>query len=98
MVFIYVILGALGLLVIVLFSVQNAAPVTVWFYNWTFNASLAIVVFLSVIAGMVIEGFFIASLGLRRGIRRRRKNTFMSKEEQNQPSKSDLPPPIGSGP
>jgi len=91
MVFLYVFLGAIALLVIVLFSIQNAAPVTVSFYNWRFDASLAIVVFLSVITGMVIEGLFVASLRLRRGIRRRRRKKDVPEEQQSPAPRSDLP-------
>jgi lipopolysaccharide assembly protein A len=47
----------LALIIIVLvaaFSVQNAAPVTISFLLWKFQASLAIVTFLSVLIGAVI--------------------------------------------
>ena len=92
MVFLYVFLGAIALVAIVVFAIQNAAPVTVSFYNWRFDASLAIVVFLSFLAGMVIEGLFVASLRLKRGIkRRRRKTTDAPEEEKTQPPRSDLP-------
>jgi len=40
--------------VIAAFSVQNAEPVTITFLFWTFNASLAIVIFLSVFSGVLI--------------------------------------------
>ncbi len=71
MIFVAAFLGAVALVVVVLFSVQNAAPVTVWFYNWRFDASLAIVVYLSVVAGIVIETLFLVSLRLRRTVKRR---------------------------
>ena len=91
MALVYVLLGAVALLIVIVFSVQNAGPVTVWFYNWKFNASLAIVVFLSVVAGMALEGFFIASLRLRKGIRRRKRTKTILKEEQSQASPVDVP-------
>ena len=48
----------IGVLVIVavvaVFSVQNAVPVVISFLFWKFEASLAIVLFLSVVAGVVV--------------------------------------------
>ena len=40
--------------VVTVFSVQNAIPVVISFFFWKFEASLAIVLFLSVLAGVVI--------------------------------------------
>src|SRR5271157_6029311 len=40
----FVLLAALVLILAKLFAVQNAASVTVWFYNWKFTAALADVV------------------------------------------------------
>jgi uncharacterized integral membrane protein len=48
--------AALILVIIVLvaiFSVQNAVPVTITFFFWRFDASLAIVIFLSVLTGLI---------------------------------------------
>lgn len=48
--------AALILVIIVLvaiFSVQNAVPVTISFFFWRFDASLAIVIFLSVLTGLI---------------------------------------------
>jgi uncharacterized integral membrane protein len=47
--------------IVAIFSVQNAMPVAITFLFWKFEASLAIVIFLSVIAGM-IAGAIIVSL------------------------------------
>lgn len=49
------------LFLVAIFSVQNAAPVAITFLFWKFEASLAIVVFLSVLSGM-IAGAIITSL------------------------------------
>jgi putative membrane protein len=46
---------------VTVFSVQNAIPVTISFLFWKFEASLAIVLFLSVLAG-VVTGVSVASL------------------------------------
>jgi putative membrane protein len=40
--------------VVTVFSVQNAIPVVISFFLWKFEASLAIVLFLSVLVGVVI--------------------------------------------
>jgi uncharacterized integral membrane protein len=40
--------------VVTVFSVQNAMPVVISFLFWKFEASLAIVLFFSVLAGVVI--------------------------------------------
>lgn len=58
--------------VVTVFSVQNAIPVVISFLFWKFEASLAIILFLSVVAGVVI-GVIAAS--------RFRMN--LSKEKQN---------------
>lgn len=49
------------ILLVAIFSVQNAIPVTITFFFWRFEASLAIVIFLSVITGL-ITGVIIAFL------------------------------------
>lgn len=46
---------------VAVFSVQNAAPVTISFLHWKFEASLAIVIILSMISGMII-GALISSI------------------------------------
>lgn len=70
---------------VVLFSVQNASPVAVTFLFWSFNASLAIVIFLSLLSGVII-GAVIALWS------RRRTRT------DHQPSKESPPPdPDASG-
>ena len=49
------------LFLVAVFSVQNALPVAITFFFWKFEASLAIVMFLSVLCGM-IAGAIIVSL------------------------------------
>ncbi len=48
------------LLGVAVFSVQNAVPVTIHFLFWQFEGSLAIVIFLSAVGGM-IAGALVAS-------------------------------------
>lgn len=47
--------------VIAVFSVQNAEPVKIAFFFWAFEASLAIVIFLSVLSGIVIAALIAIS-------------------------------------
>jgi len=49
------------LFVVSVFSVQNAAPAAITFLFWRFEASLAIVIFLTLLCGM-IAGALIATL------------------------------------
>jgi uncharacterized integral membrane protein len=49
------------LILVAVFSVQNAVPTAITFLIWRFEASLAIVIFLTLLCGM-IAGAIIASL------------------------------------
>lgn len=57
--------------IVALFSVQNAAPVAVSFLFWRLEASLAIIVFLSVLAGIVITAIIVFSGQIKQYIKRR---------------------------
>ncbi|MBE0428058.1 MAG: LapA family protein [Nitrospirae bacterium] len=65
--------------VVTLFSVQNAIPVAISFFFWKFEASLAIVLFLSVLAGVVI-GFTAASIFRMKSSRR--KQNLIDREKE----------------
>jgi uncharacterized integral membrane protein len=71
-----VILLFLLILLVAIFSVQNAIPVFITFFFWKFESSLAIIVFLSAICGM-IAGLIIAMLVRMKSDRR--------KEDKSQP-------------
>jgi uncharacterized integral membrane protein len=86
MIFVLAVVGVVMLGVVALFSIQNAAPVTVWFYNWQFSASLAVVVFLSVLTGMVVMALFSLSLRVRRSLRNRAKGAGKEKAGPAAPS------------
>jgi uncharacterized integral membrane protein len=51
------------------FSVQNAVPVTLAFFAWRFSASLAVLIFLSILTGMLIASLFSLSMRLRKSLR-----------------------------
>ncbi|MCL4475437.1 MAG: LapA family protein [Nitrospirae bacterium] len=54
-------LAVIMITLVTVFSVQNAAPVVMSFMLWKFEASLAIVIFLSLLSGVII-GAIVASL------------------------------------
>ncbi|MGD0229229.1 MAG: LapA family protein [Syntrophorhabdales bacterium] len=61
---------------LVIFSVQNANPVTVSFILWQFNASLAIVVFLALVAGVII----MAVISLRMRLKKPKKGCVVKED------------------
>ncbi len=72
------------LTIVVLFSVQNAGPVAVSFLSWQFEASLAIVIALSLAGGMIVGMTVLSLLRLRRSARKKIA-------PGNEPSSSDKP-------
>ena len=59
---------------VTIFSVQNASPVAVSFLFWRFEASLAIVIFLSVLSGILIAVFLLFSGKLRHSVIKQKKS------------------------
>ncbi len=57
-----------------LFAVQNSAPVTVSLLFWKFDASLSIVILLSLLAGAVMASLLFISGMLRRKIKKKEEN------------------------
>jgi uncharacterized integral membrane protein len=53
---------------VALFSVQNASPVAISFLFWRFEASLAIVIFLSTLSGVVVTVIFYSSRAVKKAI------------------------------
>jgi uncharacterized integral membrane protein len=54
-----------------IFSVQNAAPVAIVFLFWSFEASLAIVFFISVLGGAVVASVIYYLVHLKRRLKSR---------------------------
>ncbi|KAF0181083.1 MAG: hypothetical protein FD164_1634 [Nitrospirae bacterium] len=69
------VLAIIVLAAVVVFSVQNASPVAVSFFLWRFEASLAVVIFLSVLAGVIIGLLLSAAYSMKRTGRKRRLET-----------------------
>jgi uncharacterized integral membrane protein len=57
-----IILIVIILAIVALFSVQNASPVAISFLFWRFEASLAIVIFLTVLIGVIVGGILVYAL------------------------------------
>ena len=66
------IVGVITLCIVVLFSVQNAGPVAVSFLSWHFEASLAIVIALSVLGGMITGMTILSWIMMRRSMRKKK--------------------------
>jgi uncharacterized integral membrane protein len=60
--------------VMVVFSVQNAAPVAVAFLSWKFEASLAVIIVLAVVTGILIGGVAASLWRLKRSIKGKKTN------------------------
>jgi uncharacterized integral membrane protein len=58
---------------VAVFSVQNAVPISVAFLSWHFEASLAVVILLSVLAGMVMGMIVVTAIWLRRASIKKRE-------------------------
>ena len=56
--------------IVAIFSVQNAMPVAITFLFWKFEASLAIVIFLSVIAGMITGAIIVSLLKVKSSVKK----------------------------
>jgi uncharacterized integral membrane protein len=68
---------------VVIFSVQNAAPVSVAFLTWKFGASLAVIVFLAFVIGIVVALLFDLALRLRNAARRKAQKAESQKTRSN---------------
>jgi uncharacterized integral membrane protein len=54
--------------VVTVFSVQNAVPVTLSFLVWRFSASLAVLIFLAILTGMLIASLFSLSARVKKSL------------------------------
>jgi uncharacterized integral membrane protein len=66
------IIALLIVAVVAIFTIQNALPVSIMFLFWKFQASLAIVIFLSVLTGVVIASIIFFWLRIRRNRREKK--------------------------
>lgn len=82
----FVIIIVCIMLVVALFSTQNSTPVSVTVLAWTFEASLAIVIFLSATGGLIMG--ILASLLLR--FSKRTRKTPIADTAGRYPNRPDL--------
>ena len=66
------IVAVVAFAVAVVFSVQNAGPVAVSFLSWRFEASLAIVIALSLLAGVIIGMALLTGIRMSRAARKKK--------------------------
>jgi uncharacterized integral membrane protein len=78
------IVAVIALVVVLLFSVQNAGPVAVSFLFWHFEASLAVVIALSLMIGMIAGMTVLSWIRLRRSGRKK-------KAQGSEPARTDKP-------
>lgn len=81
------------LTVVVIFSVQNAAPVAVSFLAWHFEASLAVVIALSLLSGMAAGMTVLSWIRLRRS-RRKKIAPGTTTPGPDKPSIDPIEPPM----
>jgi lipopolysaccharide assembly protein A len=83
--------------VVTVFSVQNAVPVTLSFVVWRFSASLAVLVFLSILTGMVIATLFSLFMRVKKSLpgkgRRVKEAMTQDKPAQDRSSRDWSGPP-----
>jgi uncharacterized integral membrane protein len=60
--------------IVAIFSVQNAMPVAITFLFWKFEASLAIVIFLSVLAGIIAGAIIVSLLRIKPSVKKMTKD------------------------
>jgi len=62
------------LFLVAIFSVQNAVPVAITFLFWGFEASLAIVIFLSALCGMIAGAIIISLMRVKPSAKKESRN------------------------
>lgn len=85
----FLIFSILLAIVASLFAIQNSVPVTVAFFNWRFEGSLAIIILLSTLVGILMSSAILLPLLLKRNWQLRRSRNRLSEIE-----KSNLPNPV----
>jgi putative membrane protein len=60
---------------VAIFSVQNAMPVTITFLFWKFEASLAIIIFLNALTGMITGAIIVLLLKVKPSVKKQQKIT-----------------------
>ncbi len=61
-----IIVALIIVLIVAIFSVQNAAPVAISFLFWQFQSSLAIIIFLCVLSGIIVGSILTFLIRIKR--------------------------------
>lgn len=61
-----VMLALIIILIVAIFSIQNSTPVALSFLFWKFEASLAVVIFLSALTGVIIGAIIVFVIRIKR--------------------------------
>jgi uncharacterized integral membrane protein len=77
-----IILAFIIIVLVTIFSVQNAAPVAITFLTWKFEASLAVIIFLSVLAGIIVATIMSFSWSFRKALKSREREPDKKKPDQ----------------
>ena len=65
-----VILLLIVIALVAIFSVQNAMPITITFLFWKFEASLAIIIFLIALIGMIAGAIIVLLLKIKPSVKK----------------------------
>ncbi len=78
-----IILSIIVIVIVTVFSVQNAMPVAISFLGWQFNASLALIALLFFLAGMLVGMGVLLWMRMRRAARKRSELDQKRPENEN---------------
>jgi uncharacterized integral membrane protein len=76
-------IAVLVIAAVIIFSVQNAVPVSLTFLAWKFGASLAVIVFLAFVIGIIVTALFSLALRLKNAARGRAQKAESLKTGHN---------------
>jgi uncharacterized integral membrane protein len=79
------ILLVIVIVIVALFSVQNAMPVAISFLGWRFDASLAVIALLFFLAGMIAGMGVLSWTRMRRAARKRKEPRQKQSEGEKAP-------------
>jgi putative membrane protein len=77
-----IIVALIIVLIVAIFSVQNAAPVSISFLFWRFQASLAIIIFLCVLSGIIVGSILTFLIRIKRQ-RKEKVSTLQGQREKD---------------
>ncbi len=79
------ILLVIVIVIVALFSVQNAMPVAISFLGWRFDASLAVIALLFFLAGMIAGMGVLSWTRIRRAARKRNETRQKPSDSEGAP-------------